>query len=361
MTDAATAEARETPDQFSAWRLALATGKPVEYTRGSPTAGYFKIRQRNPDRSIRRDALAIWRAEESGDWVCWRTGPYAPPNHVDEIEELFVNSNSTPISYELFVTVSQGGAWPEDVTPIEVVAELPPHEAASAELKGQQDAAKAWLLGLKDAEGKGRKPASQEEADKAANYGNAFHAIEKKVEKLREAEKAPHLVAAAEVDAKWVPTREAAKAAKTWAKKLSDDFAIAETARRKREADEENARRQSEFAAAMAAEDARVANEERLRAKGVMVPEFAPPPRDIAPPKAVVAEPVRVGTSGKRQSLRTIPTYEIDDASALLRFLADRNVKSPALLGVALKDAQAFHEAGIAVPGLKVGSREEMQ
>jgi hypothetical protein len=29
-------------DQFSQWREAITNGKPVEYTKGSPTAGYFK-------------------------------------------------------------------------------------------------------------------------------------------------------------------------------------------------------------------------------------------------------------------------------------------------------------------------------
>ncbi len=267
----------EPADQFKAWREALASGKPVAYDRGAPTAGYFKSRGRNDDRSIRWDAVAIWRDEDSREWFCTRTGPYPAPTHRDDIEELFVNVNSTPISYELFEAVTGGAPWPEDVPEARARPDLPPHESAAAELKAQQDAIKAWLAEL------GHKPSSQEEADKAANWGNAFAAIETKAEKARAAEKAPHIESGRLVDEKWVPTRDAAKTAKAWAKKLSDDFAIAERARRQREADAENARRQAEFATAKATEDARLANEERLREMGVRVPEFAPPPAPIEP------------------------------------------------------------------------------
>ena len=153
-------------DQFSQWREAIANGKRVEYTKGSPTAGYFKRRARNEDRSIRFDAVAIW--QEDGEWFCQASAGYTPTK-ADEIEELFVNCNSSPITYELFEAIMAGGAWPEEVkTPEPGKADLPPHEAAAATLKVQQDAAKTWILTLKDAEGKNRKPATQEEADKAS-------------------------------------------------------------------------------------------------------------------------------------------------------------------------------------------------
>lgn len=355
MNELARTETFETPDQFADWRAALANGQPVAYTRGTPTAGYFKCRGRNDDRSIRWDAVAIWRAEDSGDWVCWRTGPFAPPNHADEIEELFANCNSTPISYELFMTVSQGGAWPEDVAPVETPPDLSPHEAAAAELKAQRDSATKWLADL------GRNPASQDEANKAANYADAFAKLEKRADKLRETEKEPFLTAGRDVDAKWRPIIEGAGAAKKKAKGLSDDFARAETERRRQEAAVENARRQREFEEARAAEQARIENEERLRAKGVLVPEFAPPPKPVEAPRPVVAEAVRVGTGSRRQSLVKVKTYEIADATAVIRFLGERNVKSAKLLEVALSDARALAEIGIDVPGLKVFETEQIR
>lgn len=349
MNEIARAESFEQVDQFEAWRIALATGKPVAYERGSPTAGYFKCRDRNRDRSIRWDAVGIWK--EGATWYCQRTGRRAPEG-TDEIEELFVNCNSSPIPYELFVSVMAGEPWPDHIAAPEVADNLPPHEAAIAELAALQQTAKAWLHGL------GHKPATQEEADKAANYADAFAKLEKKADKTRETEKAPHLEAGREVDAKWKPTIEGAGVAKKWAKGLSDDFAIAETVRRKREADEENARRQREFAEAKRREDERIANEERLRAKGVQLPEMARPP--VEAPKTVVAEAVKIGTTGRRHSPRTVPTYELIDGSALLHFLADRNERSLKLLDAALADGKTLCEAGMIVPGIKVGTTEKM-
>lgn len=342
----------EPVDQFSAWRAALASGKPVAYERGSPTAGYYRVRDRNQDRSLRWDACAIWK--EDGRWFCMRTGPRRAPIEADEIEELFANCNSTPISFELWTLINEGGAWPEQIATVQTAADLPPHEAAAARLKAQQDAARAWALAI------GGKPTTQEDADRAANYAAEFTKIEGRAEKAREAEKQPFLESGRLVDEKWIPTREGAKAAKLWAKRLSDDFAKAETARRKAEADAENAKRQAEFAAKQAEETARAANEERLRKMGVAVPAFAPPPKAV-PPRLVAAEPVKLGTTGRRQSLVKVKTYEIEDATSVLLFLAERNLKSTKLLDVALSDARALAEAGIEVPGLKMYELEQIR
>jgi len=123
-------------DQFSQWREAITNGKPVEYTKGSPTAGYFKRRARNEDRSIRFDAVTIW--QEDGEWFCQASAGYTPTK-ADEIEKLFVNCNSSPITYELFEAIMAGGAWPEEVkTPEPGKADIPPHEAAAATLKVQE-------------------------------------------------------------------------------------------------------------------------------------------------------------------------------------------------------------------------------
>ncbi len=337
-------------DQFSAWREALRTGKPVEYTKGQPTAGYYKRRARNTDRSIRWDAVGIWKQDD--EWRCYANAGFVP-TYLDEIEELFVSVNSTPISYELFTAVCEGGAWPEDVALVEPAPDMSLAEAAANELKAQQKAAKDWILAL------GRKPQTQAEADLASNYAEAFGKIENAAKKAHKAEKEPFLEGGRAVDAKWKPTIESAETAKKWAKSLSDEFAIAETARRKREADEANRKAQAEFAAAKAKADAEEAQRKALEAKGVVVPEFAPAPI-ITPPKAVVAEPVRVGTGSRRQSLRKLTNYEITDATALLHWLADRNTKSEDLLGAALKDAKACIVAGLEVPGARSFETEQV-
>ena len=341
-------------DQFSEWRKALATGERVDYTRGSPTAGYYKRRARNKDRSIRLDAVAIWT--DAGEWLCHVTGGYAPTK-ADEIEELFVSCNGNPISYELFDAILNGGEWPEEVKAVIEETALSPHEAAAAELKAQQDAAKAWLLDLKDPDGKNRKPETQIEADKAANYGDAFGKIEREAKKKKETEKRPITDAGNAIEAKWRPIIDGASTMKVWAKGLSEEFARRETARRVEEARVENERRQAEFLKAKAIADEQAARDAALAAKGVKVPQFAPPPE---PPKAIVAEPVRIGSGSRRQSLRKFDVYEIEDASKLLVFLADRNLKSEGLLNEARKDGQALMELGVEVPGLKKVETEKM-
>jgi hypothetical protein len=359
MNEIARAESFEPEvDQFSAWREALATGKPVAYERGAPTAGCYKRMRRvsATDRTKIYDVIGIWF--EDGEWTCRGSGGFIPRDgDTDEIEGLFVSINSQPISFELYESIMAGGTWPEEVAKVEdPEPELAPHEAAAAYFKKHKAIADAWLAGLKDADGKPRKPNTKEESDLAANYADTFGKIETRAEKARAAEKAPHILAGNEVDAKWNPIKEAAKLAKVNAKALSEEFARAENARRKREADEENVRRQREFDAA---EAARLAREAELRAKGVKVPEMAQAPAP-EPPKAVVAEPVRVGTVGRRQSLRTFTTYALDDSRATLEFLAKRNIKSAALLEAALADAKALHAIGTEVPGLKVGTEERM-
>ena len=338
-------------DQFSQWREAITNGKPVEYTKGSPTAGYFKRRARNEDRSIRFDAVTIW--QEDGEWFCQASAGYTPTK-ADEIEKLFVNCNSSPITYELFEAIMAGGAWPEEVkTPEPGKADLPPHEAAAATLKVQQDAAKTWILTLKDAEGKNRKPATQEEADKASNYADEFSKISKSSDKARVGEKEPHLIAGRAVDAKWKPIIEGAELAKEWAKSLSVEFVKSESSRRAEEARIANEKALDEFNKAKALADEQAKKDAELTAKGVQVPQFAPVAVPGPPPKVVVAEQVRIGTGSRRQSLRNVESYVIEDAGALLMFLASRNVKTEALLAVALKDGRALAEIGVEVPGLK--------
>jgi len=333
----------EIVDQFDAWRRAHATGTRVEWDGKTPSAGYYRRSRRAQDRSLVYDAVGIWF--EFDEWQCVVTGGFRP-THSDEIVELFAGCNSTPISYELYETIANGGPWPEYIVPVETAPDLAPHEAAAAELKAQQDAAKAWALAL------GGKPATQEQADKAANYAEAFGKIEKSSDKARTAEKEPHLEAGRAVDAKWKPITEGAALAKKWAKNLSEDYARAEAARRQREADDANRKARAEYEAAKARAD----QEAALAAKGVAVPQFAPPPE---PPKVIAAEPVKLGMRSRRQSLRKV-TWEITDSTAMLKFLAERNAKSDALLAAALADAKTLMAAGIEVPGVVKGEREEI-
>ena len=340
-------------DQYAAWRHALKTNTPVPFEPGNPASGFYKVRDRNPDRSIRWDVVAVWRDDDG--LQCSRTGPRPAPTHFDEIEALFAICNSTPITHELFQHIFGGGTWPDEVeTPaVEAKPDAAPHEALKAELTALRDQASAWIKAIGAVK-------TKDDADKAANYADAFAKLERRATELHKSEKAPHLEAGRAVDAAWKPTIDGADVAKKWAKGLSVDFARAENARRAEEARAANEKAQREYALAKAQADEQARRDAELAAKGVQVPQFAPLVA-IEPPKAIVAEPVKIGTGGRRQSLRRVESYEIEDAGALLTFLANRNLKSEKLLAVALSDGRALREVGVEVPGLKLVVTEEVR
>jgi hypothetical protein len=330
-------------DQFSQWREAIANGKPVEYTKGSPTAGYFKRRARNEDRSIRFDAVAIW--QEDGEWFCQASAGYTTTK-ADEIEELFVNCNSHPITYELFEAIIAGAAWPEEVRASEAAkADLPPHEAAAAALAEQQRSAKEWLTTL------GHKPTTQEEADKASNYADEFAKISKRSDKARVDEKEPHLVAGRTVDARWKPIIDGAEKAKVWAKSLSEEFVRTEAARRAEEARIANEKAAAEYAKAKAMADEQAKKDAALIAKGVVVPQMAPLVVELL--KTVVPEAVKIGTGSRRQSLVKRDEWEIEDTKAFFIWLSEQNNIPEELLLAAEKYARRLAMDGMKIPGMK--------
>lgn len=338
-------------NNFYPWREALRTGNSVEWDGKTPAAGYYKRRSRNTDRSIRHDAIGFWQ-EDNGDWFCNVNAGYQP-RHFDEIVAAFAGVTSSPIEYDLFMSIINGGQWPDEPAKIEIAPDLAPHEAAAAELKAQQDAAKEWLTSL------GRKPTNQQEADKAANYAEAFSKIEKNADKSRVAEKEPFLEAGRAVDARYKPITEAAATAKKWMKGIAEEYVKAEAARRAEEARIANEKAQREFAEAKAKADAEAVQVAALAAKGVIVPEFAPQPK-IEAPKIIVAEKVHIGTGSRKSSLRTFSSLDISDATALLHFLADRNYKSEAFLEAALKEGRALVSTGVTVPGLVKTEKTEI-
>jgi hypothetical protein len=176
-------------DEWSHWREALATRRGVATQPGSPRSGYYRLKG---------EAIAFWR--EDGETVCWRSGTqYPTPFAPDRIDELFGWCAPHPISFESFTHFRQYGRCPDDIAPVEVAADLLPHERAEAELTAQREAMAAWVREI------GGRIATQEHATKAGNYADAFAKIEKGSDEARKAEKEPHLEAGRAVDAKWQP------------------------------------------------------------------------------------------------------------------------------------------------------------
>ena len=192
------------------------------------------------------------------------------------------------------------------------------------------------------------------EADKAANFGTEFDKIRKKAVALHTTEKEPFLAGGREVDSRYFPTRDAAIIASKWAKGLSDDYVKAENARRTEEA------RLANEAARKKAAQTRPNATRRWRQGRTMRPSAFPRP-PLPEPKTIVAEPVRVGTAGRRQSLRTIETWELDSIGQLLLFLSERNHFSADFIDAAAKEGRALAKAGADVPGMKKVITEEVR
>lgn len=327
-----------TADQFEFWRAALESGSKVEYEKGFPRAGYYRIRDRNDDRSIRWDAVAIWYDDDGLN--CWRTGPRPAPTDADAIEELFVSCNSSPISYELYTLIAGGGAWPEEVAAIETpAADLPPHEAATAELTAQREAMAAWIKEIGAVK-------TQEQCDKAANYADTFAKLEKRAAETHKSEKAPWLEGGRQVDSAWKPVIERAAELKAYAKKSSEPFLIAEKARLAAEA---------KRAAEEAAKVAREAEAARLEAERAGAPPPVVEAAPIAPPPVATA---KAGTSGRAISVRSYTVHKITDVRALLGYFADMNETPRDLMDTLQLLVNRMRAAGVTLPGVETKTEE---
>lgn len=319
-------------DLYHDWRHALETKSPVAFVAGKPAAGFYRVRDRDEDRSIRWDAVAIWYDDDGVH--CSRTGPRPAPTHPDEIEALFAMCNSAPISYELYQSIASGGAWPDSVDPVSAPdPALTPAEALVAEIDALRDQANVWIEKIITVK-------TQEQADKAANYSEAFAALERRANETHKAQKAPHLEAGRKVDATWKPIAEGAASLKAWAKKAIEPFLIAE---RQRIVAEERARREEAERKQREAEAARV-HAARIGAPPPPAPELAPIP---PPPQKAGA-----GTAGRKVSLRTRTVVEVSDWRAFLTWLASQNDHPDEFRAAVEKQAKRLIDAGMNPPGV---------
>lgn len=313
-------------DPWRFWTEAL-KGNFIEdlIQRGYPQLGCYRDKFR---------AVYIYR-DESGALGCRVTSGYAP-RHEDEIDELFGFVCRHPISYELYESIRDFGKWPEDV---ETSSErgigdnsqnLAPHEALQAEINNLADSAREWLKSI------GGKIATQEQADKAANYATEFGKLEKRGQDKHKVEKAPHLEAGRAVDAAWKPVIELADSKKKGAKRLFEAWAIEEGNRRKAEA-------------------ARIAEEQRKVEEARRVEADAsgePIPADEAPPPPPVVENVKAGTRG-RVSMRTRTKWEITDRRAFIDYLLAMDNPPPDLISTLDMIASRIGSAGGNPPGVE--------
>jgi hypothetical protein len=288
-------------DQYRHWADALREGRGVETEPGNPRSGFYRLHA---------EAIAFWR-DDNGHLLCWRSGKRPTPVHADEIDDLFSYCAKNPIPHEMFEAFCETAQWPEDAprTPPAPLA-LPPHEAVAHEIAALKDLFSAWLAAA------GR-IALKADADKCANYADAFARLEKKAEAARQEQKAPFLAAGRDVDSRWKPVADEAAAGKRLAKKALEPYLAAERAK----------------AIAAYAEAA----EKRLSG-----------------PAAVTA-----GTQGRAVTLRTRQVNAIVDWPALFTYFASLNERPADLEAACQTVVNRMVAQGMTPPGVEIRRFEE--
>ncbi len=314
-------------DQFHWWREAVRLGRGVDTEKGNVRCGYYRLRN---------EAIAFWR-DDVGELRCWRSSDKYTPTKPDEIEDTFSFAAPHPVAYEIFLAFRESGHWPEDIAPIAAPdPELSPDQALTAEIDALRDQANGWIKEIASVK-------TQAEADRAANYAEAFAAFEKRAKETHEAEKRPYLEAGRKVDATWKPIAERAASLKAWAKGTITAFLIAE---KKRIADEEAARKAE---ADRIEREARAAREAALKAG-------APPPAESAPLPPIFAPPPQkagAGTSGRKVALRKRTDVVVTDWRAFLTWLGSQNSHDDAFRMAVEKRAKVLIDAGFNPPGVE--------
>ena len=313
------------PDAYHYWRAAIAARKPVDAPKGIIAAGYYRA----------RDGEAVAFTTDGDELSCWRSGDFPVPSHADALLDLFARVSPYPVEFEAFSHFCTEGRWPDQVAPVEVAANLPPHEAADAEVSAQREALAAWIKEI-------GKVTTQEHATKAGNFADAFAKLEKASDEKRKSEKEPHLEAGRAVDAKWQPIVKRAGELKAYAKKTTEPFLIAEKARL---AAEEKAAAEARAKAAREAEEAR----RQAEATGAPPPVVEPPPLPAPQPAKAKAGKVH---------LRSVTKHEIVDLRTVLEFLAKMNQPPAELRDVAQVIVNRMRNAGVEIPGVETKTVE---
>jgi hypothetical protein len=315
------------PNNWSWWKEALAGGTP-ETTPGHPHPGFYRDQHRR--------VVAIWYTEEETPSLMCATSAGYVPTEPDEIDELFSRVCRTPITRDFYLNIRQGGEWPATIGHNNPPPELSFDKQLEWKIEAYERQCKKWLETLP-----GGKPQTQLDADICANYAAEFAKIESEAAAMHKMEKEPHLKKCREIDGKWLnPIRDVAERLKKQIKLIASEWLIAENARRKQEALEEQKRHQE------ALDKLNEQMLEEARAHDMLVPE-----RVIAPP--VEFKPASAGTTSRSISQRTRKVFEIEDYAKVAAFFSSQESVPDDLKNVLQKLVNAACKTGVKVPGVK--------
>lgn len=319
-------------NQFDFW-IEQIGGRSPETTPGHPHSGFYRGRALDRAKNTTvNEAIAIWR-DENGQ-LFFKSSIGRIVTDPARIDEIFSRVCRKPITRELFMSVCEGGQFPDELEPStrgmgDNLASMAPHEAMAAEIADLLERFQSWLKTLPNG------IENDDQDGKAANYAKEIASLGKKADETHKTEKAPHLEAGRAVDAAWKPIVAAADAAKKAILAPTTEY------RRKRAAAEEKARQ---------VELARL-REDAARAHAEAVAQAAASPEPVAPPP----RPAPVALPPKRATgLRTVKVVVIDDLAALAAQLAAMPNPPEDFMDACRKAARKMLDAGAAANGARL-------
>lgn len=302
MSDTTQVAARTDKQDWTTWRKLLA-GEKTPIHDGDPQAGFYKIQA--PDKSWL--PVTYWFLD--GKLRCRISG-----KDVDEqiAREKWSFALKNAIPYETYKLVIEGGAWPNENAAVAGHNKAPVDDTLEAINERIEDLAreaeKMIVIGG---------ATSAAIADQASDLANTFGELEKKADRLREDEKAPHLDAGRAVDGKWRTVINRANDLKARLKRYVVTPFLTQ----------QEVEKQKVQAAAVA--------------KGV-APDAVPEVRTTA------------GSSKRSTGLRTVKSAQIDDYAKLLDHLKEH----PAIKEAVQTIANASAKAGVPLPGMTIKSEK---
>jgi hypothetical protein len=290
-----------------------------------PQVGFYRKREKgSTDKPV-----AIWLDSETNQILATVGDNATDPNRV------WTWVAKSPVSYDDYNFALENGRWPDDPilhkhTDINVEPGIghnaPPDEFAmlSSEIETFVSGAETVLQ---------HPITGQQAADMTAAYAKRLTEMASKADKLRKAEKEPHLEAGKAVDAKWNPHIDNAKDAAGKLKRHLDSWMreqqrLEEERQRAARAEAERIRREAEEAERRAAEAARAIEEADIsKPLDIEAAQEVGRAQAIAERKAAElreaereaqARKVNAGRTGAKVSYRDVIVGRITDRSAFL-------------------------------------------
>lgn len=335
VTERVLKKANVTPDVPRwAWHAAaLANPKQIGKTlivTTTPEEGWFRTKSKEGP----WEPVVIWQDGET--WNALQG--IEPDRKAVHADDVWTWCCRYPISFEEYERVAEQGAeWSDVDSVVHAQRKGPPKPGDNSGDRSESEMLADDIKASLDQLRQYKAIKDDEMAGKLQSLRARLNELSGKADKVREAQKRPHLEAGKAIDAEWQPLVKSAKDGANTARKTLEDYETAKL--RERRAAEEAKRKAEEEAANREAELSFVAGE----------PE---PEVTIPAPAATAAAPDQIrGAYGKAANVKAVTeVVEITDIDALFGFLKTHRELVDKMFDL----AKRAHGAGHAVPGVRI-------